>query len=47
MCLGWKSKENCQTVQVTPPACPAACPDITWFWVGVAAVAAAAMVKQK
>ena len=39
MCLGWKQQSGC-TVPVTHPG---ACPDITWFWVGLGVVAIGAL----
>jgi hypothetical protein len=41
MCLGWKEPKGC-AVQVTNPT---ACPDLTWFWVGLGVVAVGFLAK--
>lgn len=33
MCLGWKPQKAC--VEITKPL---SCPDVSWFWMGLAVV---------
>lgn len=39
MCLGWKAQTAC--VELTAPG---KCPDITWFWLGLAVVGIGAVM---
>lgn len=48
MCLGWKTKSDCKarpSVNVTQPA-GSTCPDITWFYLALAAIGLGAVVKK-
>lgn len=56
MCLSWYNREICKVrgdeqalapsgVQVTSPQ--TACPDIGWFWLGVAALVGGAVLKDR
>ena len=49
MCIGWRSSDKCgRKDQVTTPAAVAVgCPNISWFWVGLAAVVLAGFTKKK
>jgi hypothetical protein len=47
MCLGWKTKANCKArpaVNVTQPS-GNTCPDITWFYLALAAIGIGTVVK--
>ena len=46
MCLGWTKSNNCGRKEQVVPAC-SVCPDITWFWAGLAFVAASVMMGKK
>ena len=39
MCLGWKQQKACNDIGPS-----SACPDITWFWLGLGVVAVGAMM---
>lgn len=40
MCLGWSTKEDCSGRPAQQITTPSACPNISWFWIGVAAIGA-------
>jgi hypothetical protein len=46
MCLGWTKSNNCGRKEQVVPAC-SVCPDITWFWAGLAFVAASVFMGGK
>ena len=46
MCLGWTKSNNCGRKEQVVPAC-SVCPDISWFWFGVAFVLASTMGSKK
>lgn len=39
MCLGWKQQKACNDITQ-----PGSCPDITWFWLGLAVVGIGAVM---
>jgi len=46
MCLGWKTKANCKArpaVNATEPS--NTCPDISWFWLALAAIGIGTVTK--
>jgi hypothetical protein len=42
MCLGWKQQKACNDIGPS-----SVCPDITWFWLGLAIVGAGALFSGK
>lgn len=46
MCLGWTKNNNCGRKEQVVPACNV-CPDISWFYLGAAAVAALLVMEKK
>jgi hypothetical protein len=47
MCLGWSTRPKCEAREPQVVAAPGSmCPDITWFWVALAAIGIGAVSKK-
>jgi hypothetical protein len=47
MCLGWKTKSECKTrgTGIVPGTGTSSCPDITWFYLALAAIGIGALIQ--